>query len=187
MKRRIFIAINLPDEVKNRLAKIPEQWPDLPVRWTKPEHLHITLAFVGYVTDEQVPEIAEVAREIAKKHQPFSLSLMRIETGPPGRPARMIWASGAESAELTAMKNDLENQLACFRHKSAYQYKTFHPHVTLARVIQEAGNIKKVKQQFIPENVNIILSVQSIEIMESALKRSGAEYAVLKSVELGPH
>jgi len=42
---RIFIAINLPANLKKELSMAQNRWPELPARWTKPENLHITLLF----------------------------------------------------------------------------------------------------------------------------------------------
>ncbi|HEB01428.1 MAG TPA: WecB/TagA/CpsF family glycosyltransferase, partial [Candidatus Portnoybacteria bacterium] len=39
----IFVAINLPSEIKKKFLSFQQKWPDLPVRWTKEENLHITL------------------------------------------------------------------------------------------------------------------------------------------------
>jgi len=44
--KRIFIAINLPKQIKKQLAQFQENWPDLPARWLKKETLHITLGFL---------------------------------------------------------------------------------------------------------------------------------------------
>ena len=52
-RRRIFIAINLPEDIKRELAAYDQKWSDLPVRWTEKENLHITLEFLGYLTDEE--------------------------------------------------------------------------------------------------------------------------------------
>ncbi|MBI4101693.1 MAG: RNA 2',3'-cyclic phosphodiesterase, partial [Candidatus Nealsonbacteria bacterium] len=51
MRHRIFLAINLPENVKKKLADFKSKWPDLPCRWTKAENLHITLVFLGSVSD----------------------------------------------------------------------------------------------------------------------------------------
>ena len=74
-RRRIFIAINLPENIKKKLADYREKWPDLPARWTKTDNIHITLVFLGYVSDEQIPEICKAAEETVSKYNSFDVNL----------------------------------------------------------------------------------------------------------------
>lgn len=186
-KRRIFIAVNLPADVKNGLKKARENWRDLPAKWTKADNLHITLIFIGYATDEEVLEIAKIAREIAQKRPPFSVSLSRIELGPPGGPPKMIWAEAEPSEELAELKRELED---AFFHsqKSGYlrkENREFRPHITLGRILQREWRESGAQKQFAGEKINLTFYVSSVELMESKLKRGAPEYAILESVELG--
>ena len=109
MQHRIFIAINLPDKVKNKLSEYRAKWPELPCRWTKGENLHITLAFLGYLADDELPEVLRITKETILKHNPFSISLNKIIYGPPKKiPPRMIWAQGEKNEELGRLQKDLE-------------------------------------------------------------------------------
>lgn len=185
-KRRIFIAVNLPAPIKKKLLEFQRQWADWPVRWTKEPSLHITLVFIGYVTNEEMLEICQLARQVTKKNQPFEIKLKRICLGPPGRPARMIWIEGEENPALAQLKNNLEETLRTsaksgFNHR---ENRPFRVHITLARIRQEEWRRLPNKPK-IDQEVSLFFSVESIEVMESRLLRDGAEYAVLESVELG--
>ncbi len=119
--RRIFIAINLSEDIKNELQKIQRKWADLPVRFTKRGSLHMTLFFIGYVDDERMVEVCQKIREISKKHQSFELKFNRICLGPPARnasrsdtggpnkSARLIWLEGERNEQLINLKRDVEN------------------------------------------------------------------------------
>jgi 2'-5' RNA ligase len=53
MRHRVFIAINLPENVKNKLSSYQEKWPELPIRWTKKENLreftyHFNLSWLSF-------------------------------------------------------------------------------------------------------------------------------------------
>ena len=87
MKHRIFIAINLPENIKKELLSFQLKWPDLPIRWVGPENLHITLAFLGYLSDEELVEVLRITREVTQRHQPFSITLNKILYGPPKKNA----------------------------------------------------------------------------------------------------
>jgi 2'-5' RNA ligase len=173
-KRRIFIGINLPDGIKKKLADWQRKWTDLDrkyINWVRKENLHITLVFIGYATDDETYKICKMAKEVAKKHQPFSVNFKRIIAGPPGALPRMFWAEGEKSQELANLQNDLEN---------GSNIKAFSPHITLARFkYQIAKDLPKIDDTFI-----VPIPVETIEVMQSNLKRTGPEYTILESINL---
>ena len=196
MKRRVFIAINLPEKIKKRLVEYRERCDFLlanqslssgrPVRWTKKDSLHLTLVFIGYASNEQVLELCRTVREIAGKTEPFMIRFKKIIPSPVGKP-RMIWVEGEKSEELIDLKNQLEEALLNVDSGlSKKDYKPFTPHMTLARVNQTNKNLPEdFDWASIEEPFNFQVSVASIEVMESDLRSSGAEYATLESCPLG--
>lgn len=180
-KRRIFIAINLPEEMKRRSADYQKKWANLDpnlIRWVKKENLHITLVFIGYVTDDEMYEIINSVKEIAKKHNPFFINLERIILGPPDKTPRMFWAQGEKSEKLGKLQGDLEEKI---QQRSGGRH-AFRPHITLARFKYPLVKSlpKKVDDEFKAQ-----IPVETIGVMQSNLKRSGAEYSVLESIPLG--
>jgi len=148
----------LPEEIKKKLAEYQKKWPELPVRWTKPENLHITLEFLGYVRDEDLINVFETTEKMAKKHKAFDVKLSKICYGPPDRPPRMIWVVGEKIEELN-----------------------LSPHITLGRIRKwEWQRIEPEERPEVDEDINLSFSVESIEVMESVLKRGGPEYTVLQ-------
>jgi len=190
-RRRIFIAINLPEDIKKKLADYKEKWPELTARWTRTDNIHITLVFLGYVSDEQIPEICRAVEEVVLKHDSFDINLNRICYGPLSqnefgsglisgeKPPRMVWAIGEKITELSLLKKELDEKLGVFENRE------FSPHITLARVSKWAWQrIEPEERPEINEEINLIFSVNSVEIMESVLKRGGPEYIVLESYNL---
>ncbi|KPJ71173.1 hypothetical protein AMJ50_03030 [Parcubacteria bacterium DG_74_3] len=179
---RVFIAINLPEEVKKELVNRQATWPELPVRWTKRENLHITLVFLGYLKDEEVFEVCEITKEIASKHDSFAINLNKVCYGPPKKiPPRMVWVEGEKSPEVAALKNDLEGSLL-ERVNFHRERRPFAPHINLGRIrAWEWRRIEAEERPKVEEEINLSFPVDSIEVMESTLKRGGAEYAVLES------
>ena len=111
-QHRIFIAINLPENIKKKLADFQKKWPELPVRWTKLNDIHITLAFIGSVRNEELLDICKITKEVTSRHASFFVNLNKICYGPPKKmPPRMIWAEGEKSQEIAVLKNDLEKSL----------------------------------------------------------------------------
>jgi RNA 2',3'-cyclic 3'-phosphodiesterase len=186
---RIFIAINLPEKLRRELSLMQDRWPELPARWTRAENLHVTLLFLGNVSDQEVYDICSVATKTGARHEPFDLTIDNVSYGPPQKiPPRMVWAAGPVSEELGALQKDLESGLYEFsgggyREEGGYG---FRPHVTLARI--EQFGLKRMEPEEVPridENFERTFMVESIEVMESRLHRGGPAYTVLESVKLG--
>ena len=163
MRHRVFIAINLPEDIKKTLVKYQEKWPELPVRWTKKDNLHITLEFLGYVSNDELANVLEKTKELSLKHQPFSIILNKICYGPPKKmPPRMVWVCGEKIEEFNLF-----------------------PHITLGRIrVWEFRKIEPEERPAVDEEINLTFKVKSIEVMESVLKRGGPNYTILKSCPL---
>jgi len=197
MRRRIFIAINLPENVKKRLKEfrekfeyLPRSTPDgvrrgLPVRWTKEASLHLTLVFIGYVSDEQMLEVCRVSRKVAIEVEPFFVNFKKIILGPPGKAPRMIWVQSETSQTLTDLKNRLEDALLeSDSGLTRKETRPMLPHLTLARLKAEKWH-QIEPPPYINEEFQTQIPVNSIEVMESDLKHDGAEYMILESMPLG--
>jgi len=187
MKHRVFIAINLPENIKKKLADFERKWPELPARWTKFFNLHITLSFLGYLQDDEILQVCDIVKEIALKHMPFSVNLKRICYGPTdAKQPRMIWIEGEKSEELGKLQKDLENSLRGVSTESkTEQVKGYTPHITLGRLkLWEFRRIEPEEVPGINEEINFNFEVNSIDVMESELKKGGPNYAVLESVPL---
>lgn len=183
MSHRIFIAVNLPDNVKKKLVEYEENWPDLAVRWTKKENLHITLLFLGYLNDEELLEVINAAKEVSLKNKPFSINLNKIIYGPPKKiPPRMVWVEGKESQELADLQKNLENSLFGGEESKARPYS---PHITLGRIkTWEFRKLEPEERPEVNEDISLSFEVNSIEVMESRLKRGGPDYIILESCPL---
>lgn len=183
MKKRVFIAINLPEDVKRRLAEYQKKWPELPIRWTKDRNLHLTLIFLGNLTDEELVKVCQAVKDIGLKHSPFSINLVKTSYGPKGKEVpRLVWIEGEKSSELDLLKKDLENLL---KESIGFlvENRDFLPHITLGRVKKwDWQRIEPEERPNISEDIPLSFDVSSIELMESQLKRGGTEYIILESV-----
>ena len=66
------------------------------------------MEFLGYLKDQEIVEICNMAKEIGKNHSPFLVKLNKICYGPAGKmPPRMIWAVGDSSKEFVSLKKNL--------------------------------------------------------------------------------
>lgn len=179
MKRKIFISINLSDKTKKRLAQFAEKWADLPVKWVKEPNLHITLSFLGYVSDDAIGEICEKARKAVETEEIFDVEFDHIEIGPSEKDPGLIWLTGEPSAELKHLQESIEKELGIF----VCGKKSFRPHITL-------GRIRKLRWEALPEKPRIfekfplVVPAESVAVMASDFAGGGPEYTIIESCPL---
>lgn len=184
-RHRIFIAINLPEDIKKELSKYEERFPELQAKWVGRENLHITLNFLGDLTDVELGDVCQTVKEVAETFKSFSISLNKIVYGPPKKmPPRYIWVNGEKSEELQELKNELE-ELLLEKVSFKPEGRGFTPHITLARISEFAfRQIEPEERPEINDDIDFMFSVESIEVMESELKRGGPQYTIIESHNL---
>ncbi|EKE18656.1 MAG: 2'-5' RNA ligase [uncultured bacterium] len=176
-KKKIFVEINIPNQIRRRLQQVIAKWSDLPIKWMKEENFHITVSFVGYVDETVIPEICEKVSHAVENFESFELVFDSIELGPNLDDPKTVWLTGQPNVELGMLNEEVERALGM--RPSAH--KEFRPHITL-------GRIRKIKwdelseKPIIAEKMNVSMSVDSVSIMES--KGGGAEYVSLEECPL---
>jgi len=184
-RHRIFLAINLPKEVKKELSKYQDKWKDLPAKWVIPDNLHITLIFLGDLTELELGEVCVTTKNIVEKYNSFNINLNKVSYGPNEKfPPKMVWVSGEVNKELVVLKNELENSLLQkinFRPEG----RGFTPHVTLARISSFGFRSMEIEERpEVNENIDLVFTAESIDVMESVLKRGGPQYTIIESNQL---
>ncbi|EKE16317.1 MAG: hypothetical protein ACD_11C00020G0022 [uncultured bacterium] len=176
-KRKIFIEIGIPSKLRKKLTEKVEKLRELPVKWTKPENLHITLMFLGYVDESVIPEICLKVSQTASEAESFDLSFDKIELGPNPDKAQMIWFSGEANDDLKNLYQEIEKELGIFH----IEKKLFRPHITLGKIKKEKWEALK-EAPVIQEEFKTFVPVENIFVMGSV---SGQEYEVIEDCPLG--
>lgn len=128
MAKRLFIALELPENCRNRLAGMATHIRG--VRWLTADQLHLTLAFLGDVAAEAEVRLREKLGEV--RMSPFLLPIEGIGTFGGPRPS-VIWAGvGPGHPHLFALHKRVHDAL--FAAHFDPQLRSFHPHITLARL-----------------------------------------------------
>jgi 2'-5' RNA ligase len=128
---RLFVAIELPGEVKRRLVALQTDIPG--ARWVKPDAMHLTLKFIG----DQVPEaqIGPIRAALAGIEQRrFNLVVRGVGRFPPGmkQAPRVVWAGIVDQPALKQLQAAVERALEPLGFEP--ERRDFNPHITLARV-----------------------------------------------------
>ena len=127
---RLFFALPLPPDVGEALGHWQREQAGIE-GWSRPEGLHLTLAFLGVRAPEglAVPEAAGAA--VAARHRAFALRTTGLGGFPDGDRARVLWLGLAPCPALEALATDLRDTLSAAGE--AFDAKPFRAHLTLAR------------------------------------------------------
>ena len=176
--RRIFIAIDLDDEIRHGLAAHLEAALDggLPGRPAPPANWHITLRFLGTV-DQPTYETVLARLDEAELGPPFELGFGDLGAFPrPGR-ATVLWlatAAGSEAVDDVAVA--VED--AVVRAGLMPEERPFHSHLTLSR-IRPPEDVRHLIDST-PE-FPLQQTVDRITVFESVLGRGPATYVPLET------
>ncbi len=168
---RLFVAVELPEAVRDRLAALGGGVPG--ARWIEAENMHLTLRFVGEVAGPALDDLAAALDGISGT--PFELSLAGLGQYGDKRRPRVIWAGLAPSAPLLALQARIES--AVVRAGFAPEARKFRPHVTLARL---KGAPPDRVATFLAEHglfAEPPFPIQGFTLFASHLARTGASYA----------
>ncbi|HPC31183.1 MAG TPA: RNA 2',3'-cyclic phosphodiesterase [Candidatus Paceibacterota bacterium] len=181
--QRLFIAIKPSDEVLEAIKNYRENYLRHPAfRITEKENLHLTITFLGYTKKEEIPTIIEVLKNLSQKYKPFEIQFDFFNYGPNPKSPRLIWLEGKAPSELLSLKKDLEQELEKNKILFNKEKRDFKVHITVAR-IKKDNKLPLPPAKDIQKKVNLNnlkFLANSLILMESHLKPTGAQYSELK-------
>ncbi|MCH8003527.1 MAG: RNA 2',3'-cyclic phosphodiesterase [Nanoarchaeota archaeon] len=170
---RLFVAVEISDDIKNYLGKIQEEFIDNhsnKIGLVNVNNIHLTLKFLGEVQ----PNNVEIVKKDLKKitFNKFSVYLDKIGVFPSENCIRVVWVGLKPEDPILGLQKDIDDRLKKLFKKE----KNFKAHITLARVKfiedkkQFINELKKIKV----ENKNI--KVDSFKLVKSSLTGQGPIY-----------
>ncbi|MBQ9015386.1 MAG: RNA 2',3'-cyclic phosphodiesterase [Firmicutes bacterium] len=165
---RLFIAIQLNPDIRDALTDLQSRMQRLGVRgnYTRPENLHLTLAFIGEYGDPD--HVLEVLDQI--RFEPFRLRLKGI-----GSFRSLWWAGTEECPELNALVRRIRRGLS--EAGIPFDRKKFSPHITLVRKpVSRDGSIPREVLEHAPA---ADMMADHISLMRSDRGRKGMIYTEL--------
>jgi 2'-5' RNA ligase len=173
---RLFIALNLPKKERDRIYRASKILREcqLPVRWIEPEHFHVTLKFLGEVTDDRMEGVQEALRSVAMSTAHLDLSVEGFGAFPTIRRPEEIWVGIEPSPALRCLKQDVEWALmACGFERET---RAFHPHLTLGRANGQdgAGAFRGLDDKAASLVYQGQVKVRRLDLMRTQLSKGGA-------------
>jgi 2'-5' RNA ligase len=183
---RTFIAIELPDDLKQEIARVQEllRAAGASANWTRPEGIHLTLKFLGEVPDAKAQEILQALEVAARGTGRLALAVEGAGAFPNIKSPRVLWIGVTgdieQLATLQAAVEDAMDRLGFER-----EARKFSPHLTLARIKfpKPRDNWPRVIEGIRDVNLGGF-EAGHLSLMKSELRREGAVYTEVGRVEL---
>lgn len=169
---RAFIAIETPKEVNFTLKEIQKKFAGLgKINFTQ-EPYHLTLKFLGEISEDQCTQVKELLKSI--KFKPFELELTQLGVFPNEDYIKVIWV-GTKDKEVNELQQQIDSKLTGIFGKDL----RFHAHITLGRV-KFVENKEKIKELFKTKVPSLKFEVKEFKLIKSELTPNGPKYEDLE-------
>ncbi|HEU4327433.1 MAG TPA: RNA 2',3'-cyclic phosphodiesterase [Roseiflexaceae bacterium] len=184
---RLFVAIELPEEVKAALvaAQEPLRRGDPPVKWVAAGAMHLTLLFLGETDPGRLPAVGAAMREALADVPALQLRLGAAGAFPNMRRPSTLWVD--VSGDLAALEQ-AQTALAAALETLGFprEQRPFRAHLTLGRVRREANPAEQARLgtalAALPSPPQLSWQADRVVLFQSELLREGPRYTALEAV-----
>ena len=190
---RLFISINLPPDLLAALTQVQDdlkrQLAAYPLRWSRPQGIHLTLKFLGNTDPARVQAIVGAIAAASAGVAPFDIGIGGLGCFPNPRTPRVLWVGVEEpTGALARLAADVDEQMAALGWQR--EKRPFSPHLTLARTRKD---ILSTQRRALGEALAALrypvdlghFRAEHVHLMRSQLHPGGAIYTSLARVALG--
>jgi 2'-5' RNA ligase len=185
-RARLFVALDLPEKLREGIVSWGRsELRDPALRVVAPESLHVTLAFLGYLPEDEIARLGEIVREL--RCPAPALELGDPVAKPSPRRARLFVLPAASPGAIELQAALARTLVAEGLYEA--EKRPFWPHVTVARV-KSAGRGSKRPQAVesppgpLPGELLRPSRPVRVRLYRSELNPKGARYTPLAQVEL---
>ena len=178
--QRLFVALELPENILARLDALKPEFPGIP--WAPRKNLHLTLRFIGSVPEEDLPGIKAALRRVRAGR--FILRAKGLGLFAQSRQT-VLWAGLEPSPDLLALKLRVDAALEDGAGLVPAPGR-FAPHITLSRIRK---NRPAALRQFVSGHAETGLGefcVTSFALFRSELTPGGAIHSLEEAYPLFP-
>ena len=175
---RIFIAIKVPDSIKEEISKLQKNLDIQNIRWVASQNIHLTLKFLGEIPEKQIEAIIEAIKSSTQKSKPFNISFKEVGGFPNLKRPRILWVGIKEGKDkLIELIQNLSKEFSSIGFE-AESHKSV-PHLTI-------GRIKKVKslELRVKDFESPLFLAERIYLIKSELTSQGPIYTNIKEFRL---
>ncbi|MET0263369.1 MAG: RNA 2',3'-cyclic phosphodiesterase [Rariglobus sp.] len=175
---RLFVAIEPTSPVRDSLAALSTDLAR--ARWTPPAQLHLTLRFIGDVSDEARQQIESALAGV--RVQPFFLAVETTGRFPPRGHPSIVWVGVDGHPHLHQLRQQVDDRL--LKTGVPFELRPFVPHFTIARTHESAEGavVQWLKQH--RDFAGPAWRVDAFHLMASELTPAGASHRIVKTFPL---
>jgi len=188
---RLFIAIELPPQLKKLLSQIqadlkklvPDGWK---ITWVKLENLHLTVQFIGSVEEPRLKEVVAAVQRAASEMVPFKVCLSSLNLFPAARPRVILVGASGQLEVYRKLQKQVRREL---KAAGCPLVSGVAPHVTLGRIKKLDDRLPKEEWVKLAEKHlkgALELVVDRISLVQSTLTPRGSVYETLETLPLQP-
>lgn len=178
---RLFVGLPIPDAHRAALADIGGGLSG--ARWVAPDNFHITLRFIGELTEPDAEAVAQSLDDLA--FPAFPVTIKGLSFGGDAHRARTLWAEVERTPEILDLQRRVESLVSAPGVAPPPESRKFRPHVTLARF---SGVRPDKLQEFLSHHALIApppFTADRVVLYSSVLNRQGSQYTEEVSYPLG--
>lgn len=175
---RLFVALTPPPEVQcavwEGFATLRAR--ELPVKWVRPEGIHLTLKFLGEVVDNRLSELAAALGDAVVGARVITLMVRGAGAFPdPVRP-RVFWAGIEPEPAIELLQDRVERVFEPLGFPT--EARSFRPHLTLGRAGRDtrARDFAEVERLLAGVAVEASAVLDGVDLIQSVLRPDGAVY-----------
>lgn len=182
METRVFVAIELPeicrDFVAVYISALKNEFPEVPVRWVKPDNLHLTVKFLGNTGPGRLDQLIDSVEKTARCFTDFRLILNETGVFPDERRGKVLWLGLEDpSGNLADLHQHFESE--CRSQGFERDSRFFKPHLSIARLRQPISR-ELIRRHLVSRFGSHSFRAFGLSIFESQLRQSGSVYSVIR-------
>jgi 2'-5' RNA ligase len=174
----VFVALTPPPDVQRVVweAFAPLRNRGFPVKWAPPEGVHLTLKFLGDVSDERRGELIAALGSSARGTRPIPLTIRGAGVFPDLERPRVFWAGVEQDPALELLADSVERSFGPLGFPA--EARAFRPHLTVGRAARNArprdfAGLEEVLRGLVLESAAIL---DGLDLVQSVLAPAGAVY-----------
>jgi 2'-5' RNA ligase len=188
---RVFLAVELSSGIRENLFSLQQELKKIlpPINWVRPESIHLTLKFLGYVEPSRISQLLLALEPIGKKQHGFSIEVQGVGVFPQVKHPRIFWV-GVTGKTHALQELVLEIEAVLEPLGFPPEEKPYHPHLTLARIKRDNAIVGSalLENEVLEREQHLgTLTVDRLTLFQSDLDSTGATYTPLGAVLLAQH
>ena len=170
-------------ELWDTLAPLRQRREKLPVKWVRPENIHLSLKFLGEVEETRAPDLRTALQRAAgsgggPEPRPLTLQITGFGVFPDYHRPQVLWVGVTPEPGLELLQHSVEQAFAPLGFPT--EARAFRPHVTVARAARNAKprDFAGLEELLADLDFDETVTVSDVDLMQSTLKPEGPVYQV---------